>query len=125
MKLLLDTHAILWWLEDRANLSETARDAISDPANFAMVSAVSAWEIAIKRSLGKLDAPLDFMEAIDLCGFYSLPITMKHGLATESLPALHRDPFDRMLVAQAMIENATLVTRDPLIRQYGIATINA
>lgn len=125
MKLLLDTHAVLWWLEDRANLSETARDAIADPANIAFVSAVSAWEIAIKRSLGKLDAPGNFVEAIELCGFQSLPITLKHGLATESLPSHHRDPFDRMLIAQAIVENATLVTRDPLIRQYGVATIHA
>lgn len=123
MKLLLDTHVILWWLEDRANVSEGARDFISDPTNIAMVSAVSAWEIAIKRSLGKLQAPGDFIAAIELCGFQSLPITLQHGLATETLPTHHRDPFDRMLIAQAIVENATLVTRDPLIRQYGVATI--
>ena len=125
MKLILDTHVILWWLEDRTNVSESARDAISDPTNIAMVSAVSAWEVAIKRGLGKLDAPSDFVESIEFCGFLSLPITMKHGMATESLPLHHRDPFDRMLIAQAIVENATLVTRDPLIRLYGIPTITA
>ena len=123
MILLFDTHAILWWLEDPTSLSAAAREAITDPENEVFVSAVSAWEIAIKRGLGKLDAPGDFGIAIETCGFKSLPITISHGLATEQLPPHHRDPFDRMLIAQAQLENATLITRDPLIAMYQVPII--
>jgi len=123
MKLLLDTHIVLWWLDDPALLSKDARDAIADPANEVLVSAVVAWEIAIKRGLGKLTAPADFDVAIQSAGFAMLPVTVAHALATELLPPHHRDPFDRMLVAQAQIENCTIVTRDPVLAQYGVATI--
>jgi PIN domain nuclease of toxin-antitoxin system len=123
MKLLLDTHIVLWWLDDPALLSSDARDAIADPANDVLVSAVVAWEIAIKRGLGKLTAPPDFEAAIQSAGFETLPITVAHALATESLPPHHRDPFDRMLVAQAQFENCTIVTRDPVLAQYGVPTI--
>ena len=123
MILLLDTHAILWWLDDPTSLSAAAREAITDPENEVFVSAVSAWEIAIKRGLGKLDAPADFAITIETCGFQSLPITIAHGLATEQLPPHHRDPFDRMLIAQAQLENATLITRDPLIAMYQVPII--
>ena len=125
MKLIFDTHVLLWWLEDPANVSEAARYAIADPNNEVYLSAVSVWEVAIKRGLGKLDAPSDFVEASVECGLLTLPISIQHALATEHLPMHHRDPFDRMLVAQAIVENATLLTRDPLIPPYGISTIRA
>lgn len=125
MKLLLDTHAVLWWLDDPALLSTSARDEIADPNNVVLVSAVVAWEIAIKRALGKLTAPSDFDVAIQASGFRELPVTVKHALATESLPTHHRDPFDRMLIAQAQIEGCTLVSRDPAMAAYGVAMINA
>jgi PIN domain nuclease of toxin-antitoxin system len=111
------------FLLDPALLSQDARDAIADPANDVLVSAVVAWEIAIKRGLGKLTAPPDFDAAIQSCGFIPLPITIAHALATESLPPYHRDPFDRMLVAQAQIENCTIITRDQVLAQYGAPTI--
>jgi PIN domain nuclease of toxin-antitoxin system len=100
MKLLLDTHALLWWLSDPGILSETALDAISEPGNDVLVSAVVAWEIAIKRGLGKLTAPADLLTEIAVSGLEVLPISMEHALMTGRLPNHHRDPFDRMLVAQ-------------------------
>lgn len=125
MTLLLDTHTFLWWLSNPASLSLDARVAIEDPANQVLVSTVVLWEIAIKRTIGKLSANLNLETAIQDAGFIDLPISVAHIAATEKLPLHHRDPFDRMLVAQAIVENATLVTRDPLIPQYGIATIIA
>lgn len=111
MTLLLDTHVVLWWLDDPALLSEDARDAIADPVNDVFVSAVVAWEIAIKRGLGTVTAPPDFETAIRASGFRELPVTVAHAFATESLPLHHRDPFDRMLIAQAIVEAATIVSR--------------
>lgn len=125
MILLLDTHVVLWWLEDPSLVSEAARDAISDPVNDVLVSAVSAWEMAIKAGVGKLDVPPNFESAVSQCGLKMLSINCQHALMTQSLPLLHRDPFDRLLVAQAMVEGATLVTRDAMIRQYCVPTILA
>ena len=125
MTLMLDTHTFLWWLTDPENLSLAARVAIEDPANQVMVSPVVLWEIAIKRTIGKLTTSLKLESAVRDAGFIYLPITEAHIATTETLPLHHRDPFDRMLIAQAIVENATLVTRDPLIPPYGIATIRA
>jgi len=125
MKLLLDTHAVLWWLDDPLLLSSTAREAIAEPSNEVLVSAAVYWEIAIKRNLGKLTAPDDLRGALQRCGFIELNITPAHALATETLPMHHRDPFDRILVAQALAEGATLVSRDPFVAAYGISTITA
>ena len=125
MTLMLDTHTFLWWLTDPENLSLAARVAIEDPANQVMVSPVVLWEIAIKRSIGKLKTSLNIESAVRDAGFIYVPITETHIATTETLPLHHRDPFDRMLVAQAIVENATLVTRDPLIPPYGISTIRA
>ncbi len=111
MSLLLDTHVLLWWLKDPALLSEGARNAIEDGENLVYVSAAVAWEIAIKRALGKLQAG-NLEEAITENQFLTLPVTVSHALAVEKLPDHHRDPFDRMLVAQAMSERLTLVSRD-------------
>ena len=125
MKLLLDTHVLLWWLDEPTLLSAAARAAIQDPANSVAVSAAVVWEIAIKRGLGKLIAPPDLKAAIADCGFQLLPITAEHALRTEGLEWHHRDPFDRMLVAQALIENGVVVSRDPVLIQYGVPLITA
>jgi len=125
MRFILDTHVVLWWLDDPGLLSETARNAIAEPSNEIFVSAASAWEIAIKRGLGKLQTEDHFMEAILACGFKPLAMTMAHALATEELPPHHRDPFDRMLISQAICEGATLITRDSTLMLYGIPIIRA
>ena len=112
MRLLLDTHALLWWLADDAALAQAARAAIADGGNEVFVSAASAWEIAIKHELGKLDVPQDLTEAIDSAAFTGLPITIEHARLAGALSPHHRDPFDRMLIAQAQAESLTIVTRD-------------
>lgn len=126
MKLLLDTHVVLWWLDDPNQLADGVVEAIADP-NYSSVyvSAVVAWEIAIKRALGKLSAPHELEQAIANAGFEQMPITHSHALATESLPAHHRDPFDRLLIAQARLEDCTLVTRDTEIQKYAVPILLA
>ena len=124
-RLLLDTHALLWALESPEVLAEPAREAIADPRNAVYVSAASVWEVAIKRALNKLRGPPDLIEAIGTVGFSELPITAFHAEQAGSLPLLHRDPFDRMLVAQAQAEGLILVTRDANIPRYGIRTLTA
>ncbi len=119
MNLLLDTHAVLWWLAG-APLDERAEGVIRDPATPAMVSAASVWEAAIKTSLGKLRAPEPFAEAVLTAGFEALPVTFEHAQRVRDLPHHHRDPFDRMLVAQAQLESLTIVTRDPIFEAYGV-----
>lgn len=125
MRILLDTHALLWWLADDPALSSTAREAIAADENIVAVSAVTSWEISIKRALGKLEAPNDLREQIEANEFASLPIALIHGLAAGDLPPHHDDPFDRMLVAQARIEGFTLVTRDSRFERYGIDLLAA
>lgn len=121
MRLLLDTHALIWALTDR--LAGVARDAVSDGRNAVLVSAVSVWEIEIKRSRRRLDVPDDLVDALAATGFEPLAITVAHCVAAGRLPAHHRDPFDRMLVAQARLEGLTIVTRDPMIARYQVATL--
>lgn len=121
-RLLVDTHVLLWWLTDDPALSATAREAIADPANEPLVSTASVWEIAIKRSLGKLTAPDDLPEAISDGGFAWLPITAAHAWHVHDLPLHHRDPFDRVLVAQALIEQLPVVTTDAHFDEYGVET---
>ena len=124
MRLLLDTHALLWWLADEG-LSTQARDAIADPATVAMVSAVSAWEISIKKALGKLAAPDDLDHQVQAGGFLPLPITIAHGVAAGQLVGHHEDPFDRMLIAQARAEGLTIVTRDKRFADYDVPLMPA
>ena len=122
-RLLLDTHALLWALEDDDALGERARGAIVDPRNDVFVSSVSVWEISIKRSLGKLKAPEDLLSAIEASGLRELPVTFVHADHAGGLPPHHRDPFDRMLVAQAQVEGLTIVTHDSVIAKYGVRTL--
>ncbi len=122
MKLLLDTHALLWWWKDDARLSKRAAAAIADEANTVLVSAASAWEIATKHRIGKLPgaeiAVRDFNTLIASDGFTHLAITHQHALKAGAFESAHRDPFDRMLVAQSLIEGATLVTDDAVMKGF-------
>jgi PIN domain nuclease of toxin-antitoxin system len=124
VRLLLDTHALLWWLADEG-LAPQAQDAIADPANLVVVSAASAWEISIKKALGKLSAPDDLEQQVRDGGFTSLPISIAHGIAAGQLPHHHEDPFDRMLIAQALAEGLTIVTRDKRFDDHGVALLAA
>ena len=123
MSLLLDTHALLWWLSDDPGLKPEAREAISDPSSIIYVSAASAWKISIKKALGKLDAPDDLHVALVANHFQPLPITITHATSAGQLPRHHDDPFDRMLIAQAQAEQLTMVTHDTMFRPYGIPII--
>ena len=124
-RLLLDTHVVLWALAEPAKLTRPARTAMEEADNEVFVSVVSAWEIAIKRALGKLEAPPDLEAAIRMQGFEPLLMTFHHAVQSGSLPPHHRDPFDRMLIAQAQAEGLVLVTRDPGIPRYGVRTLAA
>ncbi|HSR72997.1 MAG TPA: type II toxin-antitoxin system VapC family toxin [Kiloniellales bacterium] len=127
MRLLVDTHALLWWFFDAAELSPDAREAIADADNEAWVSSASGWEIATKHRLGRLPEAGDIARRLpSYLGrgrFEVLPISMEHALAAGGLPGPHRDPFDRMLIAQARLEDLTIVTRDPVFRDYGAAIL--
>lgn len=122
MKLLLDTHVALWWLNDPERLRPGATDEIEDPANDAFLSAVSVWEAGLKQSVGKLDAPQPLVDSARKLGLLELAVSWEHAQLAAQLPRLHGDPFDRMLVAQALSEDLVLVTRDPLVTQYDVAT---
>jgi PIN domain nuclease of toxin-antitoxin system len=125
VELLLDTHAFLWWLGDDPKLGVNARAAIADAANAVYVSAASAWEIAVKRATGRLEAPGDIRAWIADNSFAELPIAVGHAIASAELPRHHADPFDRLLVAQAMIESLVLVAHDGEISRYGTAMLDA
>lgn len=123
--LLLDTHVVLWAFSQPDQLSPAVRRDITDPRNVVWVSAATIWEVEIKRALGKLRAP-DGLHA--LCvdrGFDALDISFEHAVAAGSLPAHHADPFDRMLIAQAMVEGAQIVTADPEFRRYDVEVVAA
>ncbi|MFT6914591.1 MAG: PIN domain nuclease of toxin-antitoxin system [Motiliproteus sp.] len=124
-RLLLDTHALLWWLSEDERLGVAAKAAIANPQNQVYVSAVSTWEISIKRALGKLQAPDDMSSIIGDEGFGELPVSLYHGDQAGQLPDLHRDPFDRMLIAQAQAEGLVIVTHDEAITQYSVRTLAA
>ena len=124
MQLLLDTHALLWWLGGDSSLSREARSAIADAANGIYVSAASTWEIATKHRIGRLPGVAliagDLESAILAQDFIGLPISIRHGQVAGALPGPHRDPFDRMLIAQAMTEDLTLVSNEQAFDAYGV-----
>jgi PIN domain nuclease of toxin-antitoxin system len=122
LKLLLDTHAVIWWLGGDGRLSESARNAIARGPDEAAVSAATVWEASIKRASGRLLGP-DLVPAVGAAGFPFLAIDQHHARLAGELPLLHRDPFDRMLVAQAMLEGLTLVSRDARLAGYGVAVL--
>ncbi len=124
-RLLLDTHAFVWWLSDVSELAEGARSAIADPRNDIFVSAITGWEIAVKRARGRMTAPDNLAAMVEEKGFTHLPLTFFHAEQAGVLPMHHRDPFDRMLVAQAQVEGLVLVTRDDRIPRYGVRTMTA
>jgi PIN domain nuclease of toxin-antitoxin system len=124
LRLLLDTHAFLWWLNDDSKLLAEARAAISDDAATVYVSAATIWELSIKARLGKLDlGDTDPVGEIAANDFLELPISARHALAAGELPRHHDDPFDRMLIAQAQSEDLVLVTHDSKIEPYGVAML--
>ncbi len=127
MRVLLDTHVFLWWNQGSSELSKKALRILADPANTLILSVASAWEIAIKTQSGKLRLPEDASTYVPVraahYGMEILPIHLTHALALQSLPLLHRDPFDRMLVVQSQIEKLPLLTADPAIRSYPVDTI--
>ena len=123
MRLLLDTQVVLWWLNRDRRVSRPVRSSIEQQADQVLVSAASAWEIAIKRAVRKLEPPVRWHQEITDCGFAPLAITFEHAREAGELPRHHVDPFDRMLVAQARLEGLTLVTADPNIARYDVAVL--
>lgn len=125
MRLLLDTHALLWATASPEVLTDSARTVIEDGENDVAFSAGSIWELALKRSAGRLELPEDFAQSIVDRRYVELPITVDHALTAADLPMHHRDPFDRMLIAQAQLEGRTLVTRDRELAAYNVALLPA
>ncbi len=129
MKYLLDTHSWLWWVREPRKLGTVTHQVIAEAKNLIYLSAASTWEATIKASMGKIELPggaQQFVrESLELDGFQPLPVLWEHSVGVEALPALHRDPFDRLLIAQALHEGAVLITSDPLITQYSLKTLDA
>jgi PIN domain nuclease of toxin-antitoxin system len=121
MQYLLDTHALIWWLANDSTLSLNAKTIITDPSNLIFVSAASTWEIAVKKSIGKLKSPDDLIEQIHNNQFKSLPIDLEETLIVETLPPHHQDPFDRILIAQAQFFDLTIISRD---RKFALYDVN-
>ncbi len=125
MRVLTDTHAYLWWLKDDPGLGDEAREVMANPETIVVVSAASIWEIAIKSSLGKLTVDGDPLAEIRANGFEELPMTARHAQLAGALPRHHDDPFDRMLIAQAGLEDLTLISRDAAFAAYDVAILRA
>lgn len=122
MRLLLDTHILIWWLADDRKLTKSARAVIANPDNDVLVSSASLWEISIKVALGRLEVELDDLELnIANNGFRSLAINYRHALTAGRLPPIHRDPFDRMLIAQASTEELRVLSHDKIFERYGLS----
>ncbi|WP_315338340.1 type II toxin-antitoxin system VapC family toxin [Neisseria sicca] len=124
-RILLDTHVLIWWLADAPNLGNKARLLIQNPQNQIYVSAATLWELSIKMAKGLLDLPEEIFDAVAEEAFEPLPIQWFHGRQAGFLPDIHKDPFDRMLIAQAQAEGLELMTADTVIPQYGIRIIDA
>jgi PIN domain nuclease of toxin-antitoxin system len=125
MRLLLDTHVALWWMFDPDRLSDEVREALGDEENAVFLSAVSVWEAVIKEGAQRLSTPGRLEDAAAEQGMEELRVAWRHARRVAALPSLHRDPFDRLLVAQALEEGLVLATRDPLVRQYPVTTVVA
>jgi len=124
-RLLLDTQVVLWWLGDDPSLGRKVKETIKDSSNEVYVSAATTWEISIKRALGKLQAPDDMDSIVEDERFHKLPISLYHGQMAGMLPPHHRDPFDRMLIAQALAEGLIIITSDGHFQKYGIRIMDA
>ena len=120
MNFLLDTHILLWFLENDSKLSNQVRKVITNPENLIFVSAISAWEISIKQSLGKLIAPSNLEEALRFSRLEVLEMKLVHGIKVADLPMYHKDPFDRMLIAQALVERLSIITVDGKFKFYDV-----
>jgi PIN domain nuclease of toxin-antitoxin system len=123
VRLLVDTRAALWWLSDDERIGSAAARALIDDTNQVLPSAAVVWEVAIKRSLGKLEAPPELASTLLGAGAVALPVSLEHAAAVGELPWHHRDPFDRLLVAQSQIENAAVVSRDEAFAVYGVPVV--
>jgi PIN domain nuclease of toxin-antitoxin system len=121
--LLLDSHVLLWWATSDPALSSTAAEIITSPHSEVLASVVSVWELGLKRARGKLKTPDNYLQLFQDNRFTTLQVTLDHALAAYTLPTIHKDPFDRMLVAQALVEKATLVTADQKLAEYGIPVL--
>ena len=125
MRLLLDTHVLLWWLDDAPEMSDAARAAIENGRNTVFVSAATVWEIRIKQAIGKLEIPSNFRQVLAEQPFDDLDVTSVHAHELASLPMHHRDPFDRILITQALVEKLRIVTRDRAFAAYDVALVPA
>lgn len=125
MRLLLDSHVVLWWLDDPQRLAAPVRVAISDPTNDVFFSPASIWELGLKVTRGKLKLPPNLTNALEKDSIVELPITSQHAARSSMLPMIHLDPFDRLLIAQALCEGLVLATRDDMIMRYDVPTIDA
>ncbi|MFT5471670.1 MAG: PIN domain nuclease of toxin-antitoxin system [Verrucomicrobiales bacterium] len=125
MNLLVDSHVIVWWLDDPGRLSREARDAIRDPANRVFFSAASVWELGLKIAAGKLMMSADYVRILREDGFEDIAVTVEHADASQRLPFHHRDPFDRLLIAQAIEEQLVFATRDRAIFDYDLLLLRA
>lgn len=124
-RLLLDTHVFIWWMSGSANLGSMAIKQISDPENKVFISAVSVWEMMIKRQLGKLECPDNLDSIIEELGFEQLDISAQHAVQTDHLPMHHKDPFDRMLIAQSQVDGLQIITKDERFSDYQVSLIDA
>lgn len=125
MRYLIDTHVLIWYFREPRQIAPDVASLLRSADNTVLASAVSRHEISIKAALGKLSMPPDWDEAVESYGFVKLPVTWAHARAVEVLPPIHRDPFDRLLVAQAMVEDAILVSSDPQLFRYPVRTLRA
>lgn len=125
MNLLLDTHVLIWCFENNKRLKGPVRAAIIDADNNVFVSAASTWELTIKAALGKISMPDDLETQLKRCDFKPIPISIQHTIAVKNLPDHHRDPFDRLLIAQALSESLTLVSHDPAVWKYRVPVLRA
>jgi PIN domain nuclease of toxin-antitoxin system len=125
VRLLVDSHVLLWWLQADQRLAATAAEAMEDGDNTLYLSVASVWELSIKQSIGKLRVDVDLRSHAREQGFTELPVTGAHATAIRDLPFHHKDPFDRMLVAQAAVEGLTLVTADDALAAYGVPVLSA